>query len=322
MTRINRLSMIVLAGLISVMILTACQPSEDSSSQAEIVDTLVALNLTATEIERRAAELSVTESPVETEPPTATPTPLQATATSTQAIPTATVAIPPTSTSTQIPSCVVQQDLNVRPGPGRAYEPKVATVSEGTQLFADAYNPNGFPPGGPWARAQTPDGNVEGWVSALPQYIVCDFDISSLPPVKVDPPSGWVEPLDQSLDDGNFTDFPDIRWEVTFSPTYLVQISVRDRDYGRNDGDGIDNVDFTVYDQFGNRVYQKTEGRAMFCIFGGDNGCSPWVTGNGRTFWGQGGPAVEEGRHVININANTQDGDQVLWIYSVYLEVP
>jgi hypothetical protein len=319
MNRLSRLARIGIAGVLLVGILAACQGGSDATDQVNIQQTLAALNQTATAIEQRVSELTAI-APAGTTPqpteivPAATDVPQISTLASSQ------TPLPPTRT--QIPVCLVQQDLNVRPGPGRAYEPIIAILPEGTSLTANAYNPDGFPPGGPWARVQTQDASMAGWVSALPAYIVCNFDLTSLPPAQVTPPAAWADPLNQSLDDGNFQNFPNVAWNVVFSPAYFLQIALYDKNYGTRNGNGIDHVEFTVFDAQGNQVYQKVESNARYCAFGGDSPCSPWVIVNGRLYWGQGGPEVKEGKYTININAITADGGDLMWVYTVFLDLP
>jgi hypothetical protein len=49
----------------------------------------------------------------------------------------------------------------------------------------------------------------------------------------------------------------------------VFQVSARHTGYGTTDGDGIDRVEFTIFDDTGEIIYEKTETAPAYCAFGG-----------------------------------------------------
>ncbi|MCL4299627.1 MAG: SH3 domain-containing protein, partial [Anaerolineae bacterium] len=147
------------------------------------VEKAAAATLTAEAVASQPAASTFTPTPGEANPtsipPTATPVPQ--TTGDTLAQPT------PTSTGTPVPACtVVAASLNVRPGPGVAYTPPLTTLAQGATLTPIGFSAVGYP-GGQWVQIQTPDGQT-GWVSTDPQFVSCNIDPATLPPVSVPPP--------------------------------------------------------------------------------------------------------------------------------------
>ena len=130
-----------------------------------------------------AAPLPAVATPTPTNTPTASPTPSSTETATATATPT------PTATSTPVPQrCSVQVDsLNLRSGPGPAYVPPLATVSNRSVLLPLGRNDDST-----WILVQVEDSGQEGWVSANPSYVACDTPIADLPPVA--PPPTPVPP--------------------------------------------------------------------------------------------------------------------------------
>jgi hypothetical protein len=120
-----------------------------------------------------------------------TPAPANTPTLSPTAVPTetSTPTVTPTATATPVPQrCSVQVDsLNLRRGPGPAYVPPLATVSNRSVLL-----PLGRSDDSTWILVQVEDSGQEGWVSANPSYVACDMPIADLPPVA--PPPTPVPP--------------------------------------------------------------------------------------------------------------------------------
>lgn len=130
-----------------------------------------------------APQNTPTYSPTQVPADTATPT---ATATVTA---TATATPEPTATATTVPAhCSVQvESLNLRSGPGPAYVPPLAALSNHAALLPLGRNEDST-----WILVQVEDSGKEGWVSANPSYVACDMPIADLSPVA--PPPTPVPP--------------------------------------------------------------------------------------------------------------------------------
>lgn len=92
-------------------------------------------------------------------------------------------------TATTSASCTVLQDLNLRNGPGKAYDPPIGILVAGTKFVPIGFEPQGIP-GGPWVQAQVEVSisSKIGWVSAGSQFVTCNLELATLPAVEVPPP--------------------------------------------------------------------------------------------------------------------------------------
>lgn len=91
---------------------------------------------------------------------------------------------PPLPASTLTPAAprceVVSAGLNLRAGPGLAFDPPLRALPRGTALTPLAFVGSGFP-SGQWIEAQVIGSGQRGWVSAGPQFISCNVDLTALP---------------------------------------------------------------------------------------------------------------------------------------------
>ena len=267
-----------------------------------------------------------------------TPTPAVIVITATVSAPTDTLipsatTIPPTAiqvvaTATTGPSCTVLQDLNLRSGPGTAYNPPLAILKAETRLVPSGYKAQGVP-GGPWVQVQVEGSNQAGWVSAGTQYVSCNLELASLPDVSVPPPP--KPPLPKvgtgAVDGNNISSF---RFSLEYDPDYFVRMYVfrsddSDEDFSANkDGRGITSVEFTVSSPNGNRTfYERRENNAGYCIFGGgEPDCNVWIFENGQYKWKAGGDPVVERNYLLTINVTANDGEVGTWLIPVNIDLP
>jgi len=268
----------------------------------------------------------VAGSPSPTDAPP-TQTPFVVTATSPASTATSIVAkgtaspIPPTPTSG--PTCSVLQDVNLRPGPGTAYNPPITALETGTTFVPIGFNPVGVP-SGPWVQARVDSISRTGWVSAGTQYVTCTIDLNSLPEVAVAPPPKPAPPgVGTGAVDGN--NISAFRFAIEYGSDYFVRMFVfrsddPDEEFTPSkDGRGIDTVYFVVTTPNGNRTFlERTEGSAGYCIFGGgEPNCNPWVFENGQYMWNSGGEPVIERDYELTIVVTADDGEVGNWIIPV-----
>ncbi len=232
--------------------------------------------------------------------------------------------IPPTATD-EPPACIVLQDVNLRSGPGTAYNPPVTFLEKDTTFTPIGFNPVGIP-GGPWVQAQVTAINQTGWVSAGSQYVSCNINLDSLPQVNVPPPPKAAPPtLGTGAVDGDNID--SFRFSIDYNPEYMVRMFVFRSDDSdevftpNKDGRGIDSVNFQVTTPNGNRTfYESTENGAGYCIFGGgEPDCNPWVYENGLYKWRAGGDVVEERNYKLVITVYADDGEVGVWFIDINL---
>ena len=216
----------------------------------------------------------------------------------------------PAATAATSQSCTVLQDLNLRAGPGRAYNPPIGALPANTVFTPIAYQAVGIP-GGSWVQVQ--NNGQKGWVSAGADFISCNFDMTSLPQVSVAPPPTPVPPRAQSSNEdgtcaqgGIFDDENHVYdCNVVFSGGMPVQIQITKDGVEVGAGE-VQNVVFRV-DRDGNTVYDNTETNAAYCLFGGDGPCNSWVLENFVYKWESGGNTIEAGDYDVDITANMEN---------------
>lgn len=273
---------------------------------------------------------AVTDTPLAT-PTSAEQTPASLTSPSppppTPTLPEATSTITPPSTAlpsaTPGPQCIVLQDLNLRSGPGTAYNPPIRALPAQTKLTPTGFNPEGIP-GGSWAQVKDEANNQIGWVSAGTQFISCNIDLATLPSVVVPPPPPPPPPNAENSDpDGTFPE--NLIFEADFDSQYLLRLYAYDENSGSTeDGAGISAVIFTVTDANNNILLENSEETAGFCIFGGgEPNCNPWTFEDFVYKWAPGGAVVEDGTYNLEVKVILEDvnSDQGRWDYTLTIDV-
>jgi hypothetical protein len=231
--------------------------------------------------------------------------------------------ISPTDTG---PRCTVLQELNFRFGPGVAYDPPIGKLQQNAVVIPVGYNPLGTP-GGSWAMVRAPSTNQQGWVNADAQYIACNINLTSLPPVAVAPPPkpDFPQSVLSSIPDGNgFCIDPDSGYQciVTFSDESLIQFQLKQAGRELNQTDGIEQVDFSIRTFDGdNPFYEITEVTSAYCLFGGNGPCNGWVVENGVYKWSPGGIPVQEGVYHVQIDV-VLNGEFSTWKADFTISLP
>src|SRR5262245_1933643 len=210
-------------------------------------------------------------SPVET----LQPTPIVVVVTATSPGITAVPSITSTSSTAapNIPTCTILQDLNLRSGPGTAYNPPITALKAGTKFVPIGFNPQGVP-GGAWVQARVDSINQTGWVSAGEQFVSCNLELATLPQVDVPPPPKGIPPKVGTgvVNGDNISAF---RFSIDYNPDYFVHMAVfRSDDENEvfsadKDGRGIVSVEFVVTSPDGSsefvEYYRKTESNPGYC---------------------------------------------------------
>lgn len=228
------------------------------------------------------------------------------------------------------PTCTTVTGVNIRSGPGTAYEPPVDTLPGGATLVPIGYVARGFPQG-EWLQVQIATTGQTAWVSAGTQFVSCTVSPASLPvPAAIPPtprPTATPTPLPATatptravagLPPNVTNDIPggecertdNIKTRIQEDPNFLYRVYARDDRAGENDGDGIDFVRFTIFGPDG-EVYKREEGTAGYCIFGGGEPiCNNWrFNDQGQFTWGQGGPVVSPGTYQVFIEVVSLEPD-------------
>lgn len=218
-----------------------------------------------------------------------------------------------TPSSAQSPACTVLQDLNLRTGPGTAYRPPIRVLPENTVVTPVGFNPTGIP-GGSWVNVEDSSSGNKGWVNAGTQYISCNIGLASLPSVVVGTPLPPPPPKSviSSVPEGSCAlEGLEYACDVVFSDEFWIQFKVLKDGQELGLEDGVEEVIFTV-SKDDKVIYEKTEKAKAYCIFGGNDHCNPWVVENYFHQWKAGGPVVQPGEHLVNIEA-TVNGYLLTW---------
>lgn len=281
----------------------------------------------AASVQQTVAAFAVAETVAALTAALPTPTPVAA-AETVDAAATPTVEVLPTAAATATGTCRILSGVNLRPGPGTAYDPPLGSLGANTQLIPLAYVPVGNPQG-PWLQAQVQVTGQVGWLSALPQYVQCDIDMASLPSIvpPPTPPAPTAPPppiaptatravasappdVDNDVPGGSFP-ATDVVGNVIVDPAFLFRMDVRDLTVDNFEGAGIRFVRFEITGDGVN--YSRQENNAGYCVFGGGEPiCNPWPTDDqGNYTWGEGGPVVQTGDYFasITVNAEREDPD-------------
>lgn len=312
--------LLLLVGLLPLLV--AC--GGGGGEAAEPTVGVVVDDPVATSVRQTVVALSVVQTvaaltsppPDTTTPPTPTLVPTATAASET--LPSPTTADAPT---TQASVCTVVNGVYLRSGPGTVYDPPIGLAGVNAQLIPLALSPIGYPLG-QWVLVQVAGTDQVAWISAGPQWIECNIDLTTLPPAESIPPtpaplaSPTPTPtpliarpdIDNNAPGGSFPT-GHVLGEVIVDPTFLFRMDVRDLNVGEFEGAGIESVEFSIT---GNGVdYFRRESTAGFCVFGGgEPTCNPWpVNGQGQFTWGEGGPVVQSGNYFASINVTADEPD-------------
>lgn len=337
------------------LFLTACN-SAIPTTEPDLVATEVVVQKTAAAI--LTAEAAPTQA---TSEPTSTPAPDEPTTTpgAVSDTPPPTVSSENTSsptptstpeTATTLTCTVVASSLNLRGGPGVAYTP-IITIGQGIELVPIGFSAVGYP-GGQWVQVQTPD-NQTGWVSADPQFVTCNVDFAALPPVSVPPPptatptatlvpaqpTSTPSPTPESFVvfeppgggndniDGHIV-FPGYSQgqlnfdDLVFRDKLVFRVVAFDKNVGKSDGAGIDNVSFKISGDQGT-VHERTERTPGYCVFGGgEPTCEVWTFDQHNYRWPE--PfqqqAITNGDYSVQITITPDEGDPANWNFNFRIE--
>lgn len=334
---------LVLVGLLSV----ACgspsspTPSESNRVATRVAEELaVAATLTAlvpAEDQRAAPTSRAVVSAATAQPPTEAAAPSNATQ-------------PPVSTEAPTAaSCRVSSaGLNLRPGPGTVYAPPLAALARDTELRPISFVARGFP-SGQWIEVQVVANGRAGWISAGSQFVACNIQLASLPagvppptptpaPPATQPPAAQVAVIpvdgsagnkalgnDRGVNSGRNLLLPgfgpyEISDPMAFRDKIVFRAEVFDRNVGKTDGAGIEYVTFTISDETGATVHERTERNAGYCVFGGgEPDCTVWRFSEHGYRWPDGAD-LHRGRHDVQIAIKPKYGEDVTWFWSFQIE--
>jgi hypothetical protein len=109
---------------------------------------------------------------------------------------------------------------------------------------------------------------------------------------------------------------------MVYRDQIVFQVEVFDANVGTVDGDGIDNVQFTIEDDRGQQVHFRQENTPGYCVFGGgEPDCSVLVFADTGFKWPD-GETIFPVSYNVSIDINPQYSDPVNWIWSFSVELP
>ena len=94
-----------------------------------------------------------------------------------------------------------------------------------------------------------------------------------------------------------------------------------DTAFGTNEGDGVRQVTFSIFDSDGHLVHEKVETMPSYCAFGGDFPCEPYRFSQHGFRWPSGWP-LEEGEFNANVFAQGVNDESIAnWTYDFKIEL-
>jgi hypothetical protein len=108
---------------------------------------------------------------------------------------------------------------------------------------------------------------------------------------------------------------------MVFRDRMVFQAEVFDTNVGTNDGAGIENVRFSIFDDRGQLVHFRQENNAGYCVFGGgEPNCAVLVFADTGFKWPE-GATLYPVAHQVDIEIHPQNGDPVNWVWSFEVEL-
>ncbi len=226
--------------------------------------------------------------------------------------PTATPTRQATATPTAGPLCRVLaaagRGLNLRSGPGLAYEPPLRVLPPQTALSPLARSRDSG-----WIRVEASSLNARGWVSADSRFIECTVAIRQLPVEEGPPlpPTPTVAPPTATPVPSTVVARivqPSGRSPFRATTELVFRVVAYELSVGGNDGDGIERVEMRLLDPDGRVVHERTERTAGYCLFGGgEPDCTIWQFARNNYRWPNGAPIVS-GLHTLQATAYARGG--------------
>jgi hypothetical protein len=109
---------------------------------------------------------------------------------------------------------------------------------------------------------------------------------------------------------------------MVFRDRIAFQVEVFDKNRGNADGQGIQQVEFTIRD--GDEiVHERTERNAGYCAFGGgEPDCAVWVFHEHGNTWPMGQYVREGMLYDVNVHIVADSGDTADWMWSFEVDLP
>ena len=342
------ISCLVFIGLLS----TACSGSNSpASSEANRVATRVAEELSVAATLTALAppgEKPTTPAPTDTVAAVTAPPAQTAVATPAQI---ATEVTAPTDAPPAASCRVITAGLNLRPGPGTVYNPPLAAlgaqhgasavVVRGTRLPERAMDrspgrlerSSGLGGCGTAIRGVQSGSRIAAGRCAAAHTDARADGHALLPTAPAQVAVVPVDGSDGNKDLGNdrgvnqgrnlllpgFASY-EVAAPMVFRDKIVFRAEVFDRQVGQTDGAGIDSVTFTIRDETGDTVHERTERNPGYCVFGGgEPDCTVWRFSEHGNKW-PGGAQLQPGVHDAQIVITPKNGDPVTWFWSFRIE--
>ena len=107
---------------------------------------------------------------------------------------------------------------------------------------------------------------------------------------------------------------------MVFRDKIVFQAEVFDKNVGQYDGAGIESVTFTIRDETGKKIHERTERNAGYCVFGGgEPDCTVWRFAEHGDKW-PGGADLRPGIHDVQIVIRPKSSEEVTWFWSFRVE--
>jgi len=194
-----------------------------------------------------------------------------------------------------------------------------------------------------------------GWVNTGAQFITCNFDVAGLPlgqspptstplptntpvpptPTEAAPPTptppllvdvpvdGGQSELKGNIQIPGFTkdQLKGPESDVTFRDRLVFNVKVFVPGKGNYDGAGIDHVKIKIFGPNGEKVHERTENNAAYCVFGGgEPDCNVFYLKDHDRWPEEGQHKIENGEHRAEIDITTKDNQTETWNWRFFIQ--
>ncbi|MDQ3249871.1 MAG: hypothetical protein M3Q45_11775 [Chloroflexota bacterium] len=112
----------------------------------------------------------------------------------------------------------------------------------------------------------------------------------------------------------------DVTDPMVFDDRIAARVEVFDPAVGRQDGDGIATVTFSISDENGTLVHEQREETAPYCLFGGNEPLCTTLTFAENDYRWPNGASITNGQYETAIVIQPRYGEPAIWVWRFQVE--
>jgi hypothetical protein len=111
----------------------------------------------------------------------------------------------------------------------------------------------------------------------------------------------------------------EVRERMVFGDRLVFQVEVFDPAVGSDDGDGIAQAAFNLFDANNYRVFAYVDATPPYCVFGGEPACDVLVFAQSGNRWPN-GRSITNGPYLAEIVITPEAGEAAIWRWRFWIE--